>query len=120
MDIVINLDGSSPSYQRGRELAKSLLLAGSNPEAIGEVCQEVLREVVDHHEASILASVIYHLEMVSVGLRRALELDEDIDFVNQVTEGIWLALEQAPLKSSRSNLKLEGEGSAPDGTGKEH
>ena len=120
VDIVINLDGSSPSYHRGRELAKALLLAGSRPEAIGEVCEEALREVLDQNEASILASVIYHLEMVSVGLKRALELDEDLDFVKEVTEGIWLALEQAPLTSGRSYLKLGGDDPGAGGTGKEH
>jgi hypothetical protein len=106
LDIEINLDDSSPSYHRGRELAKGLVLAASKTEALAEVCEEAIREVVEKKEATILASVIYHLTMVSVGLRRALELDEDLNFVNEVTEGIWLALEQAPLKSGKSHVKL--------------
>jgi hypothetical protein len=110
VDVEINLDDSSPSYHRGRELAKSLLLAGSKTEALAEVCEEAAREVVENSEATILASVIYHLTMVSVGIRRALELDEDLNFVNEVTEGIWLALEQAPLRSGKSNLTLGKDG----------
>jgi hypothetical protein len=110
VDVEIKLDDSSPSYHRGRELAKALLLAGSRTETLAEVCEEAVREVVQNNEATILASVIYHLSMVSVGVTRALELDEDLNFVNEVTEGIWLALEQAPLRSGTSNLKLGKDG----------
>jgi hypothetical protein len=52
--------------------------------------------------------VVYNLAMVSVGLRRALELEEDPRFADEIVEGLWAALEESPIPSEKADAKLDG------------
>ena len=108
MDIEINLESESASYQRGRELAKAFLHSSSKPEQLVEACREMLTEVFERGDASILGSAFYNLAMVSVGLRRALELEEDPHFADEIVQGLWSALEQTPVPPGKAQLKIEG------------
>lgn len=108
MDIEIHLGSDSPAYQRGREMAREFVLSSSKPEELLKLCKEMLGEVFEKGDASLLASVVYNLAMVSVGLRRALELEEDPRFADEILEGLWSALEESPIPRQKGDLKLDG------------
>jgi hypothetical protein len=118
VDIEIHLGSDSPSYHRGRELAKQFLLSSSKPEDLAKLCEEVVAQVLEEDDASLLASVVYNLAMVAVGLSRALELEEDRDFADDIVEGLWAALSDSPVPPGKADLKLariEPQGGSPTG-----
>jgi hypothetical protein len=104
--IEIHLGSGSPSYQRGRELARQFIHSSAKTEDLASLCREVVAEVLEKEDASILASVVYNLAMVAIGLRRALELEEDADFADDIIEGLWAALAESPVPREKADLTL--------------
>jgi hypothetical protein len=117
VEIEIHLSSDSPSYQRGRELARQFLHS-ANPDDLAKLCREMVAEVLEKEDASILASVVYNLAMVAFGLRRAVELEEDPDFAEDIVEGLWAALSESPVPPDKADLTLGSIGPRPEGAGR--
>ena len=113
MAIEISIHSDSPAFRRGRELARELLLSSSKPEDLTRLFQEMVDELLQKQEASLLASVVYNLSMVAVGLRRALELEEDSQFADGIVQGLWEALAESPFPPELAHLKLADSSLAP-------